>query len=144
MKRQRKKEGMVRVGGDWSYPVEKLRGPFEAVKTACHEHGLQFLCAENRLRLEMTDSVSCCGAGDLVNFGRTNTANLNHIQPDGTILYTIGQKKKGTAECWKGIAQTTLGARAARAMSYEEAMNLTAKTKVFREVMGLPGGKEAK
>jgi DNA repair photolyase len=138
MKSQRKKPGMVRCGADFVYPVDGLRLAFAKVRAACREHGLVFLVAENRLRLEMSDSVSCCGAGDLFEFGQTNTGNLNHVRADGTIPYTPRQLEPGSGEVFKGMAQTTIAARAARGLSYAQLMDRALRTKGIRETMGLP------
>lgn len=72
MKFKRRAPGTVRVGGDWCYPVERLRTHYEKVRDACHGSGLLFLCAENRLR-SMGDSMACC-CGDLDGF-RPNDFN---------------------------------------------------------------------
>ena len=77
MKFKRRHPGLVKVGGDWCYPEDRLRAEYATVRSRCRELGLAFHCAENRLR-SMGDSTACCGCGDLPGFegNRFNCVSL--------------------------------------------------------------------
>ena len=66
--------GMTKIGGDFCYPLPRLRHDFEAIKAECHRYGLKFYSGENRLRA-MGDSMTCCGIDGLPGF-RPNEYNL--------------------------------------------------------------------
>jgi len=138
LKRSKKQPGYIKLGADFVRSEAELRRAFKRIKEACHSHGLVFLCAENRLRKEMSDSLACCGTADLENFGRTNTANMNHLDAAGRIEYTDWMREPGTAKVWKNLGQTTMVWRAVCQMSYADAMDLSLRTKGMREAMGLP------
>lgn len=64
MKFFKAKPGMTKIGGDFCYPLPRLRHDFEAIKAECHRYGLKFYSGENRLRA-MGDSMTCCGIDGL-------------------------------------------------------------------------------
>lgn len=103
MKFVKKKPGLIRVGGDFCYPEEKLKHHYEQIKQECHKNGLAFYCAENRLR-PMGDSTACCGAGDLKGF-EGNRFNCVNIINNEDVKPTEQMKKIGTAQCFKSIHQ---------------------------------------
>lgn len=102
MKFKRKKPTLVKVGGDWCYPEDTLRGHYELIRDACHENGLLFLCAENRLR-PMGDSPACC-CGDVEGFvgnafNAVNLANGLDVKP------TENMCREGTGSAFHSIHQ---------------------------------------
>lgn len=50
MKFQKRKQGLIKVGGDFAYPYERLKSDFEKLKDEAHRLGLKFYSGENRLR----------------------------------------------------------------------------------------------
>lgn len=136
MKRSRKKEGFVRIGGDFAYPTDVLRRDYTAIKQAAHENGLAFLCAENRLRREMSDDLCCCGVGGLEGF-RPNIANLNHEDAEGNIPYTERMEMPKTGECFRTLVQNQVLGSEVRMWSYKRAMEVVKRSKNFRNVMGM-------
>lgn len=75
-----KKKGLVKVGADYCYPESALKHDFEIIKKTCHENGMKFFCAENRLR-NMGDDLCCCGIAGLEGFV-TNKYNNMHLRYD--------------------------------------------------------------
>lgn len=103
MKFKRSKPGLVKVGGDWCYPVSRLELDYARLKKAAHEAGLAFFCAENRLR-PMGDSTACCGCAGLEGFegNRFNVVNINNgedVKPNPAML------ERGTGSPISGIHQ---------------------------------------
>ncbi len=122
MKRQRRADGMVKVGSDFCYPVDKLSRDYERIRSRCRELGLAFFCAENRLR-SMGDDPCCCGVTGLPGF-QCNTANMNHMDGKGAIIYTEQMRQPKTAYCFKGMVQDTIGSQHMGAMSFANAMEI--------------------
>lgn len=140
MKWSRKKEGLVKVGKDWCFPVEKLERDYQQIRDACHDNRLVFLCAENRLRIKMSDDLCCCGVGGLEGF-ETNIANLNHMTEDGEIEYTENMQQVGTGGTFRPLVQNTLlGSLVTHQISYADCMEIVKQSKTYREVMGLSVG----
>jgi DNA repair photolyase len=106
MKFTSKRNGLVKVGADYCYPVNELKKHFELIKKECHKHGLKFYCAENRLR-EMGDNMTCCGIDGLEGF-TPNTYNLCHIFNGERPTPTEKMKEVGTATAYSAINQTTV------------------------------------
>lgn len=130
MKHKRKIAGMVKVAGDYCYPVQTLRKHFELIKDRCHHYGLKFYSAENRLR-KMGDSLCCCGVDGLDGF-TPNTYNLNHYLYDRQ-GFTPTQKmsESGTAYCLKASMQNTVGVNFLRNSSLVAAMSALTKDKTY-------------
>ncbi len=126
MKFKRKKPGLVRVRGDLCYPDSTLRSHYEAIKAACHANGLAFFCAENRLR-KMGDSTACCGCGDLEGF-KGNPYNIVSIANGSNAEPTPAMRKKGTAMCFKALHQSTEYSNILHKRSFEEQMQIEAKS----------------
>lgn len=103
MKFKRKKPGLVRVGGDFCYPEERLRGDYEAIREACHEAGIGFFCAENRLR-SMGDGTACCGCGDVEGFEGNGFNAVSLLNGSGAGP-TEAMRRAGTAACFKSVYQ---------------------------------------
>lgn len=99
----KKVKGLVKLGGDFVYPVEVLRADFENLRNEAHKNNLKFFVGENRLR-KMGDSLSCCGVGDIF---KVNTFNLNHLLNGDKTEPTKGQMQIGTADCFTSLHQKT-------------------------------------
>lgn len=140
MKFVRKKDGLVKVGGDFCYPVDLLKKHFEAIKKECHKVGLKFYCAENRLRV-MGDHMTCCGVGGLEGF-EGNTFNLAHLY-NGKAKATACMGCKGTASCFNSVSQDAGNSRFIRDKSFEQLMyGLYAKGK-YKEALKYPENRDA-
>lgn len=128
MKFVKKKPGLVKVNGDWCYPVQVLRADFEMIKAAAHKIGLAFFCGENRLR-RLGDSLTCCGTDGLPGF-KPNTYNLNHIlNGDSECKPTEAMKKPGSAYCWKVLFSRAGITPWVKSMSFEGMMSYYAKSR---------------
>ncbi len=126
MKYKRKRQGLIKLGGDFVYPIRTLKQAFSEIKAECKKHGLKFYCAENRLR-NMGDSLSCCGIDGLEGF-QGNSYNIGHYLFDKKNFNpTKAMQKKGTAHCIKAIVQTSEAYNVIKNKSLEEIMNV-AKT----------------
>lgn len=135
MKRGKKRDGWVKVGGDYCYPVEVLRRDFETIRDAAKQSGLAFFVGENRLRA-MGDSTTCCGVAGVPGFN-PNTANLNSFIKNGRINYRQKMEEIGTAKCFlDGYLQDSVSNITIKKTSYKEMMEIATKTKVFLNVMG--------
>lgn len=106
MKFAKKKDGLVKVGGDYTYPLELIKKHMHKLKEHSHELGLSFFSGENRTR-DMGDSLCCCGCDGLDGF-EPNSVNINHwIHGD----YTTPRERMleiGTAGCFRGMHQDLL------------------------------------
>lgn len=127
LKLTKKRKGMEKNGADFVYPKRVLQLYFNDLKKVCHENGIKFLCAENRLR-EMGDHYNCCGAGDLEGFV-CNKANLNHYRFDKENFgYTEKMKEPGTSMVFKAINQTNLAVDYFKKKSFAEVMSKILET----------------
>lgn len=104
MKFKKGKPGLVKVRGDYCYPEDLLEAHYTLIRDACHDAGLAFFCAENRLR-PMGDSPACCGRGDLPGF-RGNRFNAVSLLNGIDCAPTERMKEVGTAMCFKAIHQS--------------------------------------
>ena len=116
MKFKKKKPGLVRVGGDYTYPTNILLGYYTRIKEQCHSNGIEFYCAENRLR-KLGNSTACCGCGDLSGF-TGNSFNAVSLFNGSNAKPTNKMLQVGTASCFKAIHQDTLGAIMLRNKSF--------------------------
>lgn len=98
------------------YDSFELDAHYSLLKEYCHEVGLRFYCAENRLRY-LSDSPTCCGCDGLSGF-RANTANDNH-RP---IRYTARMKEAGTGGVFRAAGRDPEHSRRVGQMSYRDAM----------------------
>lgn len=103
MKFVKKQPGLLKVGGDWCYPKKLLCSDYEIVKQRCHDIGLRFFCAENRLRY-MGDDMCCCGIEGLEGF-KGNAFNLEHIYNCNSCEPSAQMLQKGTAACFRSLEQ---------------------------------------
>ena len=120
MKYTAKKQGTIRLHGDFVYPVDILRKHFEVFRNKLHKLGMKFYAGENRLR-SMGDSLCCCGIEDMG--WKVNTANLNHALYDSdNYVFTDKMKVKGLTRCFGCLMQETTKRHFIYRLSFEEAM----------------------
>lgn len=120
MKFEKKKKGLVKVGGDFTYPYESIRRDFLALREEAHKQGLKIYSGENRTR-RLGDSLSCCGFDDLEGF-RGNTFNLNHLLNGDKTEPTEKMKEVGTADVFGSLHQTALEHRRLKEVCFADAM----------------------
>lgn len=137
MKYFSKKPGLVKVGGDFCYPVDVLKHHYEAIRNTCHKNGLKFFCAENRLR-SMGDALCCCGAdGAFQEKHHVNRFNLNHFLYDNANYKpTKGMLEAGSAYCFKAMMQDTISQGVLSNSSLEKIMNLSTKDTTKLKTLG--------
>ncbi len=95
------KPGMVKIGGDYCYPLPAIRRDFEAIRAECHRHGMKFYSGENRLRA-MGDDMCCCGIDGLPGF-KGNDYNLCMLMNGKNPQPTENMKKVGTGGVLQGV-----------------------------------------
>lgn len=117
MKFKKKKDGLVKIGGDLCYPYKLILRDFLKLKKRAHELGLKIYAGENRIR-KYGDSLTCCGIDGLKDF-KPNTFNLNHIlNGDKNVIATEKQKEIGTGDCFCSLVQSTVKGRELRSQSF--------------------------
>lgn len=114
------KKGLVKIGGDFTYPYEEIKGDLEIFRKRAHEVGLKFYSGENRTR-ELGDSLTCCGIDGLEGF-KANDFNLNHLLHGERPCPTEAQSEVGTASCFTAIHQRTIVVNQLREQSFACAM----------------------
>ena len=131
------KPGMVRVGGDYCYPKDRLRRDFEAIRAECHRHGLKFYAGENRLRA-MGDSMTCCGVDGLPGF-KPNEYNLCMLMNGKNPEPTERMKEVGTGGPFKTLNQSAGSGRRIAKQSFYGLMQeeLAKKLDYHKKVFGL-------
>ena len=131
------KPGMTKIGGDFCYPLPRLRHDFEAIKAECHRYGLKFYSGENRLRA-MGDSMTCCGIDGLPGF-RPNEYNLCMLMNGKNPEPTEKMKEVGTGGPFKTLNQSAGSGRKIAKQSFYGLMQeeLAKKTDYHRKVFGL-------
>lgn len=120
MKFKKGKPGLVKEGGDWCYPQDLLESRYRQIRKACHEVGLKFFCAENRLR-PMGDSYACCGCGDLDGF-EGNPYNVVSLMNGREVEPTEKMRETGTATCFKALHQDAVSGKAISKGSFSDWM----------------------
>lgn len=120
MKFVKRKNGLVKIGGDFGYPLETLRKDFLFLREKAHRLGLRFYCGENRLRA-LGDSLTCCGVDGLDGF-RPNEYNLCSILNGSKSRPTAQMQAPDTASCFSAIMQRPDMERNLRGKSFQEAM----------------------
>lgn len=103
MKFQKRRKGLVKVGADFLYPENVLKSCYEKIRDACHESGMAFFCAENRLR-RMGDSYACCGCDGLEGFVG-NRFNCVSIVDGLDVKPTEKMRQIGTGRPFKSMLQ---------------------------------------
>ena len=120
MKFKKKKNGLVKVCGDITYPYNLILNDFLALKKRAHELGLKIYAGENRIR-PYGDSLTCCGIDGLEGF-TPNVYNLNHMlngdiqKPSQAML----EPKTGTP--FRSMVQNTIKGKWYQEHSFDESM----------------------
>lgn len=115
MKFPRKKEGLIKIGGEFVYPYELILKDFLKLRAQAHALGLKIYAGENRLR-KFGDSLTCCGCDGLEGF-KPNHFNLNHLLNGEKVQPTDKMKEVGTACCFTSLNQRTIYHHKARQSS---------------------------
>ena len=105
MKWPKKIDGLVKVGGDFTYPYDLILSDFLKLKEEAHRLGLKIYAGENRIR-KYGDSLTCCGIDGLEGF-KSNEYNLNHILNGDKKVPEKGLKmlEDGTGQCFITLKQ---------------------------------------
>ena len=120
MKFAKKKDGLIKIGGDFGYRKEILAYHFEAIREEVHKNRLKFYCGENRLRA-MGDSLVCCGIDGIEGF-RPNLYNLCGLINGEKAYPTERMKGKDTGECFSALDQTSAGNKNIKGKSFNDCM----------------------
>ena len=136
MKFVKKKKGLVKVGGDWCYPIEVLEPKFKELKGLAHKNGMKFYSGENRLR-SMGDNLCCCGIDGMPGF-RGNNYNINNILNGHVEKPTPAMEKTGTGEVFVGFYQKSGARKLLKTVSFKDMMlsELKNKTQYYKDVLG--------
>jgi DNA repair photolyase len=126
MKFKKTKKGLVKVGGDCTYPYEVIKNDFLQLKKRAHELGLKIYAGENRIR-KLGDSLTCCGIDGLDGF-IPNKYNLNHMLNGDAQQPTDCMRISGTGTPFRSLVQNTIKGRWYTEHSFEEGMNEYYKT----------------
>jgi DNA repair photolyase len=119
MKFAKSKKGLVKVGADFCYDIDLLKQKYMEIKEECHNIGLAFYCAENRLR-ELGDDFCCCGISGLEGF-RGNKNNLLRKLKGLPIEKRECQNCTGTGRVFLNCFQDSKTWHELKGKSYEEA-----------------------
>ena len=136
MKFARKKDGLVKVGGDWCYPLDDLGERFAEMKAEAHKLGMKFYSAENRLR-PMGDHLCCCGIDGMPGF-KANNFNINNIINGHVEKPTEGMQQKGTAKVFGSLYQMAGVSQGLKDLSFKDMMlsELANKPEYYKEMFG--------
>ena len=131
----KKQPGFIKVGGDYCYPIERLKYDFSLIKEKAHEYGLKFYCGENRLR-KMGDETCCCGVEGMG--WKTNKVNLLNALIGEKLEFTESMKLPGTAFPYRnGLMQDTISGKVIKDMSFEDVTKLAIKDKrLIEQIVG--------
>ena len=133
MKYFQKKPGTVKLGNDYVYPSEILKEHFEMFKEKLHAKGMKFYSGENRLR-SMGDDLCCCGIDGLG--WKVNTANLSHYLFDReNYRFTDSMRTSMGNSCFASSNQDSMAIRTLNELTFEEIMNLYAKSSKFLKLL---------
>lgn len=105
MKFSKKKQGLIRLGPEYVYPLVVLQSHFAEIKETAHANGLKFYSGENRTRT-MGDNLCCCGIDGLNGF-KGNDFNLNHLINGDMTKPTERMKEIDTAGTFRSLLQNT-------------------------------------
>lgn len=134
MKWGAKRRGLVKVGGDYVYPMSIIIKDFMALKEEAHRVGLKIYAGENRIR-QYGDAISCCGNDGLEGFIPI-TYNVNHMIHDRkNMVCSDAMKQPDTARAIAGRFDSDNTSK----LSYKDAMDRFYKkhTKLVTETFGL-------
>ena len=127
MKFAKKKDGLVKVGGDWCYPLEELQERFDEMKALTHKLGMKFYSGENRLR-SMGDNLCCCGIDRLPGF-KGNSFNINNILNGHVEKPTKAMLEKGSAKVFQSLYQMAGSSKLIKEASFRDMMLSELKNK---------------
>lgn len=136
MKFVKKKEGLVKVGGDYCYPLDLLRYKFKQIRKLAHDNGMKFYSGENRLR-DMGDDLCCCGVDGMKGF-KPNNFNINHFLNEHVEKPTSSMKEIGTAKVFSGKYQEAGHGEILKKTSFYDMMlsELKNHTEYYKEIFG--------
>lgn len=136
MKYAKKKPGLVKVGGDFCYPLADLCERFEALKEEAHRLGMKFYSGENRLR-SMGDDMCCCGIDGLEGF-KGNAFNICHILNGNAEKPTEAMQQEGTASAFHTLYQMAGVSKYLKSASLKDVMlsELANKPEYYAEIFG--------
>lgn len=132
MKFTKKKKGLEKVGADYCYPIKVLEPQYKHIKRLCHENGMAFYCAENRLRT-LGDHMTCCGVAGLEGF-KGNEYNLCHIYNGKKPNPTERMEQKGTAYAFKSVSQTAGESQRLKNLSFTDYTAEMLKKGKYRDI----------
>lgn len=137
MKFFKAKPGMVKVGGDYCYPLSAIRRDFEAIKAECHRRGMRFFSGENRLR-SMGDDMCCCGIEGLEGF-KGNEYNLCMLLNGKNPESTETMKQVGTGGAFKALNQSAGSSKRLAQQSFYGLMQeeLATKLDYHKKIFGI-------
>ena len=119
---KKKQKGMKRYGNSYMFDSDLLYRLYKELKTACHDNGLVFLCAEADLE-HMSDSLNCCGSEGLEGFVG-NKFNRSHMALDEEYPEpTDAMKQPDTYQPFKCIGQSQVWANKCKGKTFEELMH---------------------
>ena len=134
MKWGKKRKGLVKVGGDYTYPLSVITKDFLALREEAHRVGLKIYAGENRIR-SLGDAISCCGNDGLEGFVPL-TYNINHMIFDkSNMVCTEAMTRPDTARAIAGRFDD----KGVSKLSFKDAMDRYYKlhTKTVRDTFGL-------
>ena len=136
MKFAQKKDGLVKVGGDWCYHLDELSGRYAEIRGKAHSLGLRFYCGENRLR-DMGDALCCCGIDGLEGF-KSNGFNVCNMLNGNVEEPTAAMREKGTAGSFASLYQMAGISQHLRELSMNDMMlsELVNKPDYYRDMFG--------
>lgn len=116
MKYTRKRDGLIKIAGDYCYPYDVILGDFLKLREHAHELGLKIYAGENRIR-KYGDSLTCCGIDGMEGF-KANTFNLNHILNGDLTNPTEAMKKENTGNSFRALVQGSVKGNKADRQSF--------------------------
>lgn len=134
MKWGSKHKGLVKVGGDYTYPLPVILKDFLELKEEAHRVGLKIYAGENRIR-RYGDAISCCGNDGMEGFVPI-TYNMNHMIHDRKgMVCTEAMKRPETARAIAGRFDNDGTSK----KSYKDAMDgfYRKHTKLVKDTFGI-------
>lgn len=132
----KKTKGFIKVGADFCYPTEVLKKDFTEIREKCHNLGLKFYSAENRLRY-MGDDLTCCGIDGLKDF-KPNKTNLNYyVYKREEFKYSEQMKQPKSGGPFRTMKQETSLGSFLENNSYENNFEAAIKDKNMLKIMGI-------
>ena len=116
----KKQKGMIRDGGSYIFPLEKLAPLMKRIKAKCHECGLEFTCSNAGLTF-LSDSPVCCGCAGLDDF-KANTFHLEHLAEGNAMSPTAAMCNQPCPQPFKCIMQTQAWAKQIQGRTFSSLM----------------------